>query len=130
MCNIANTRYWYIVTDQDLVACCFYKEAAGQRVKIMPIPWMLHGEEQLTTDLALWWLCMMALSTSQDHTLATGANVVGIGEREVRRHREHNIEQPAHPPAVNTADFILNDDFDSVTGLDLDNLLVLKAFPT
>lgn len=74
----------------------------------MPVPWTLHGEAQLTTDIALWWLCMLALSAPQHRALVTGADVVGIGEWEVRyvdgecgwvRHRRYsNAEEPADPP--------------------------------
>lgn len=28
LCDMAKTRYGYIVTDQDLVACCFHKTKA------------------------------------------------------------------------------------------------------
>lgn len=120
LCDMAKTRYGYIVTDQDLVACCFHKteartgQAAGStaaadwKVALMPVPWTRHGEAQLTTDLALWWLCMLALSAPQHRALVAGADVVGIGEWEVRyvddergwvrRHRYYHVEQPADPP--------------------------------
>jgi hypothetical protein len=125
LCDMAKTRYGYIMTDQDLVACCFQKTAAktGQpaaarstaaaadwKVALMPVPWTRHGETQLRTDIALWWLCMLALSAPQHRALVTGADVVGIGEWEVRyvddergwvrRHRYSNVEQPTDPPPL------------------------------
>ncbi|KAJ9130229.1 hypothetical protein NKR23_g12297 [Pleurostoma richardsiae] len=84
LCDLAKTRYGYIVTDQDLVACCFYKTEAARsgqtagstevvdwKVALMPVPWTKYGEEQLTTDLALWWLCMLALSAPHHRNLPT-----------------------------------------------------------
>lgn len=120
LCDMANTRYGYIVTDEDLVACCFHKAeartgqaagsttAAGSKVAMIPIPWTRHGRTQLTTDLALWWLCMLALSAPQHRAVVTEADMVGIGEWEVRycddergwvrRHRYSDVEQPTDPP--------------------------------
>ncbi|KAI1380574.1 hypothetical protein F4677DRAFT_403938 [Hypoxylon crocopeplum] len=64
LCSVANTPFGYIQTDKELVACYFVKNGSPNtfRVYIMPIPWSSHGLTVLTTDLALWWLCMMALS--------------------------------------------------------------------
>jgi len=68
----------------------------------------VHGEAQLTTDLALWWLCMLALSPTQHCALVTEDDMVGIDEWEVRylndehgwvrRHQYSNVEQPVDPP--------------------------------
>lgn len=121
LCALAKTRYGYILTDQDLVACCFYKrragagqaaelsEAKGWKVAMMPVPWTRYGETQLTTDIALWWLSMLALSAPENRALVAEADVVGIGEWErryldeergwVRRHRYSNVEEPTDPPS-------------------------------
>lgn len=63
-CKTANTRYGYIQTEKELVACKFENNLAtgGLRVHVMPIPWTNYGPTVLTTDLALWWLCVKALS--------------------------------------------------------------------
>ncbi len=109
ICDVAKTRYGYIVTDQELVACCFYKSETGTwEAAVMPVPWSRHGQAQLTTDLALWWLCMLAMPSPQHRALVSRANLVGIGEWElrradhglgwVRRHRYSGVERPGLPP--------------------------------
>lgn len=123
LCDKAETRYGYIVTDGDLVVCCFFKpDAAAEsesserknlKVALMPVPWTRHGAGQLTTDMALWWLSMLALSPTQHRALVTQAEMVGIGEWEVhylddgrgwvRRHRYSNAEQPVDLPPPPTA---------------------------
>ncbi|KAL7929523.1 hypothetical protein V8C35DRAFT_315468 [Trichoderma chlorosporum] len=121
MCETAGTRYGYIMTEEDFVACCFHKaeaEPAGparrkdgslaMKVALMPVPWEQHGEEQLTTDLALWWMSMLALSDSRHRALVLKADMVGIGEWEpafldeergwVRRHRYSKFEERTGQP--------------------------------
>ncbi|KAI1461804.1 hypothetical protein F4805DRAFT_413388 [Annulohypoxylon moriforme] len=68
MCKNADTPYGYIQTDQELVACYFKKNGDSGKygAYVMPIPWSSHGPTVLTTDLALWWLCMKALSPPID----------------------------------------------------------------
>ncbi|KAJ4302342.1 hypothetical protein N0V88_002486 [Collariella sp. IMI 366227] len=41
------------------------------------------GGEMLTTDLALWWLCMLAISGPQNCAIMLQNEMVGIGEWEV-----------------------------------------------
>ncbi|KAK0738491.1 hypothetical protein B0T18DRAFT_247810 [Schizothecium vesticola] len=114
LCHMAKTRYGYIMTDEDLVVCRFYYPEDGMnqvnrlKVEIMAVPWTVHGEAQLTTDLALWWLCMLALSPTQHCAMTTKDDMVGIDEWEVRylndehgwvrRHRCSDVEQPVDPP--------------------------------
>ncbi|KAI6085192.1 hypothetical protein F4821DRAFT_279414 [Hypoxylon rubiginosum] len=62
LCTSANTPYGYIQTDRELVACQFKRNGDRYKVYYMQIQWSTHGPERLTTDLALWWLCMKALS--------------------------------------------------------------------
>ena len=73
----------------------------------MPVPWTRHGEGELTTDLALWWMCMLAMSGPENRGLMAAADMVGIGEWElcldfqrgwVHRHRYSAFEKPANPP--------------------------------
>lgn len=109
LCDIAKTRYGYILTDEDLVACCFSRNAPNSwKVALMPIPWSRYGENQLTTDLALWWLSMLAMSAPQHRTIVGEEEIIRINEWEVRylddergwvrRHRYSNFEEPADPP--------------------------------
>lgn len=73
-CDIAKTRYGYIQTEEDFVACCLSRDASESwKVAVMPIPWSKHGENQLTTDLALWWLSMLAMAGPQHRKI--------VGER-------------------------------------------------
>ncbi|OIW34338.1 hypothetical protein CONLIGDRAFT_688134 [Coniochaeta ligniaria NRRL 30616] len=109
LCKTAKTRYGYILTDEDLVACCFSQHTSDKmKVALMPIPWSRHGENQLTTDLALWWLSMLAMSGPQHRAIVREAEMVRINEWEiryagdergwVRRHRYSNFEGPADSP--------------------------------
>ncbi|KAI1740357.1 hypothetical protein F4680DRAFT_117067 [Xylaria scruposa] len=99
MCDIAGTRYGYIMSEENFVACCFHKpvakpagpatrpikQAAGSpklNVALMPVPWAQHGEEQLTTGLALWWISMLALLDFHYRALVPKADMVGINEWE------------------------------------------------
>ncbi|EGX87965.1 hypothetical protein CCM_09101 [Cordyceps militaris CM01] len=87
LCKKAGTRYGYIVTERDLVVCCFHipafcTEPGRLVVSLKPIPWSLYGETQLTTDLALWWLCMLAMSDRQRSDIVTEAEMVSIAHWE------------------------------------------------
>lgn len=72
LCNDAKTRYGYIQTNDALVAVCFAQPIEGKgsvldlHAQFMPVPWNTeHGTRAgttLTTELALWWLCMLALA--------------------------------------------------------------------
>lgn len=46
--------------------------------EVMPIPWSKSGQTQLTTDLALWWLCMLALSNPQNRRVVRPWEMVSI----------------------------------------------------
>ncbi|EGX88245.1 hypothetical protein CCM_08288 [Cordyceps militaris CM01] len=60
-CRDAGTRFGYIQCTTELVACCFSNiDLEDRAALIAPVPMSLHGETQLTTHLALWWLCMTA----------------------------------------------------------------------
>ncbi|KAI1119728.1 hypothetical protein F5Y10DRAFT_273789 [Nemania abortiva] len=109
-CIMAKTRYGYILTDEDLVACCFSRNGANKwKVALMPIPWSRHGENQLTTDLALWWLSMLAMSAPYHRAIVEEEEIVRINEWEVRyldeergwvrRHKYSNFEEPVDPPS-------------------------------
>ncbi|KAI8633148.1 hypothetical protein F5Y19DRAFT_471407 [Xylariaceae sp. FL1651] len=108
ICKYAQTRYGYIQTDEDLVVCCFSKNAENWKVAIMPIPWSRNGVDVLTTDLALWWLCMLAMSVHHNRAIVEEGEMIKINEWDViyldeergwvRRHQYSNIEEPTSPP--------------------------------
>ncbi|KAJ2977149.1 hypothetical protein NQ176_g4538 [Zarea fungicola] len=107
ICEHAQTRYGYIQPDEELVVCCFSKNCQGLKAEIMPIPWTKSGDEDLTTDLGLWWLCMLAMS-AQSRSIADEREVLKINawvrlyldeERGwVRRHQYSRVEEPTSPP--------------------------------
>ncbi|KAG8417271.1 hypothetical protein J3459_012477 [Metarhizium acridum] len=90
LCQISGTRYGYIQTEEELVACCFSDSDAGNErnltVAIMPIPWTKHGLNMLTTELALWWLCMIAMSPNHSRRIQKEQDMVKINEWECLRH--------------------------------------------
>lgn len=82
-CDEADTRYGYIITEQDFLACCFYKPDIGisdWKVDVMAIPWTRATERQLTTDAALWWLCMLGLSAPEHRKLVRKDEAVSIAQ--------------------------------------------------
>ncbi|KAG6013052.1 hypothetical protein E4U54_007140 [Claviceps lovelessii] len=108
ICRAAKTRYGYIQTEEDLVVCCFSQSNEQWRVKLMVIPWTNRGVHALTTDLALWWLCMLAMSRPEHRAILSEDEMVGINEWDiirldehqgwVRRHRYSNFEERIPPP--------------------------------
>ncbi|KAK8914726.1 hypothetical protein VCV18_011044 [Metarhizium anisopliae] len=107
ICQNAGTRYGYIQTEDELVACCFsIADGCSFKAEIMPIPWTKHGIHTLTTDLALWWLCMLAMAPDQSRKIVRERDVVRINQwREVQgwqgtlyRHQYSNFEKPKGTP--------------------------------
>lgn len=114
LCYHSETRYGYIVTEEDLVACCFNADNPKSSlsiwsVAIMPVAWTKAGEGQLTTDLALWWLSMLAISGPENRRLVRPEHMTRINAWEeahmddggnwVRRHKYSNVlEQTDEPP--------------------------------
>ncbi|KAJ4323205.1 hypothetical protein N0V84_004468 [Fusarium piperis] len=107
-CEVAKTRYGYIQTDEEMVVCRFARDGSEWKVAIMPIPWSRNGCHVLTTDLALWWICMLAMSTHQPHDVVGEAQMVNVSDWDivhlgrgrgwVRRHLYSGIEKPTSPP--------------------------------
>ncbi|TPX11789.1 uncharacterized protein E0L32_007526 [Thyridium curvatum] len=63
LCKIAGTEFGYIQTDEDMVVCRFTLASGNKwKASIKPIPWSTYETSNLTADLALWWLCMRAMS--------------------------------------------------------------------
>ncbi|KAJ4296943.1 hypothetical protein N0V88_003859 [Collariella sp. IMI 366227] len=109
ICEKAKTRYGYIQTDEEPVVCCFSKEADGPwKAAMIPVPWSKHGPLVLTTDLALWWLCMLAMSNQNDRAIISEANMIKIDSWSLvryehqgiwaPRHRYSSVEKPTDPP--------------------------------
>ncbi|KAI1074295.1 hypothetical protein F5B20DRAFT_564040 [Whalleya microplaca] len=109
LCVHSNTRYGYILTEEDFVACCFSTEdRSGWTVAVKAVPWTKAGETQLTTDLALWWLCMLAISSRSNRRLTCKKDTIGIDHWDVRwygddrgwvrRHHYSLVEEPTVPP--------------------------------
>lgn len=80
ICRIAQTRYGYIQTDEELVVCCFSKKAERWKVAIMPTPWCRSGVDEITTDLALWWLVMLAMSAHHHLVIVAEEEMVKIDD--------------------------------------------------
>lgn len=114
LCHTAKTRYGYIMTDHALVACRYtiFKDPTYRfgrfKVALMPVPWSKRGPEQLTTDLALWWLCMLAASAPHNRSTLEH-EMVPINKWEVkyyddgrgwvRRHKYSGYEEPTKAPS-------------------------------
>lgn len=74
LCWLSQTRFGYILTNEEFVACTFSIEQSNDgsntwSAHIMPVSWSTAGESWLSTDLALWWLCMMALSSPENRSI-------------------------------------------------------------
>jgi hypothetical protein len=65
-CNLANSRYGYIQTDDELVACRFSCKDTVWEAEIMPIPMELSGDKGMTTALAIWWMAMLAMPDGEE----------------------------------------------------------------
>ncbi|MBE3041790.1 hypothetical protein IMZ48_04265 [Candidatus Bathyarchaeota archaeon] len=105
ICALGRTRYGYIQSEEELVACRFsMDDGEVWRAAIMPVPWSRHGAEVLTTGLALWWLSMLAMSHEDHRGIVGHGSIVAIDEWEddegglTRRHRYSRFVRPANPP--------------------------------
>ncbi|KAK3905806.1 hypothetical protein C8A05DRAFT_12427 [Staphylotrichum tortipilum] len=105
LCRKAKTPYGYIQTNEDL-AVCHFSMADGQErvsVKIMVVEWSNYGTEELTTDLALWWLSMMAISPAQaqGNAVADGSALVDTNKWNAMNPENHssNVGQSMELPA-------------------------------
>ena len=104
ICKAGNTRYGYIQTEEELVACQFSTDDGKVwMAAIMPVPWSRHGPKVLTTGLALWWLGMLAMSHEDNRRIVAHGRTVAINEWEddeaglTCRHRYSNLVRPARP---------------------------------
>ncbi|KAH7260588.1 hypothetical protein MRS44_009217 [Fusarium solani] len=113
-CVMAKTRYGYIQTDEEMVVCRFARNGPEWKVAIMPIPWSRYGCHVLTTDLALWWICMMAMSTHQPRDIVGEAQMANISDwdvvqlgqgRWVRRHLYSGVVHPTNSPPPSSSTY-------------------------
>ncbi|KAI0391759.1 hypothetical protein F5Y17DRAFT_468004 [Xylariaceae sp. FL0594] len=81
-CVLAKTRYGYIQTEEEVTVCCFSSVEGDKKLKafIMPIPLTRHGASVLTADLALWWLCMLAMSSPKNREIQTEEEMIKIND--------------------------------------------------
>ena len=127
LCKRAQCRYGYIQTNEVLVAVCFAGMPAsaqqtmsarhvaashntmdidGLSAQFMPVPWNTESGTSgttLTTEIALWWLCMLSLA-ERPRGLEPVDQVVPIdtwvptllddGVTWVRRHYYSGVDQP------------------------------------
>ncbi|KAH7150217.1 hypothetical protein B0J13DRAFT_285591 [Dactylonectria estremocensis] len=108
MCRAAETCYGYMQTEDEMVVCCFSGHGEEWTAAIMPIPWSRHGTDKLTTDLALWWLFMLAMGDPNRRALVNANesirinawDIINTGEEGgwVRRHRYSGFEEYTNPP--------------------------------
>ncbi|CAK7211962.1 hypothetical protein SCUCBS95973_001301 [Sporothrix curviconia] len=117
LCMRAQTRYGYIQTDHALVACCFTKAMTASaeetlKVLFMPVPWNTEnggggGQHALTTEMALWWLCMLSMADRpralmpMDQTVPIDAWVstnLNDGFRFYRSHYYSCLQEPVSVP--------------------------------
>ncbi len=94
ICEVAKTPFGYIQTDEELVVCQFNQVNEECYARFMPIPWSTHGDGVLTSDLALWWLCVKAISDLPQRAVVVHGGMVPTGNWGMRT--------PLSPPPLLT----------------------------
>lgn len=65
-CKLGNTRYGWIMSDHELLACrvsfVLQRDTQVWKVEYKAIPWDAEGPRTLTVNLSIWWLGMMGTS--------------------------------------------------------------------
>lgn len=65
LCQTANVRYGYVQTSEELSVWCFSPAHGGiantMTARFTVIPFSVHGEQDMKTEKALFWLCMLSL---------------------------------------------------------------------
>ncbi|TPX15764.1 uncharacterized protein E0L32_000098 [Thyridium curvatum] len=79
-CCRVGTRYGFIQTEEELVVFCFSKAADETlSVTLNAISWANYdGQYHLTTNLALWWLCMLAISGPENRRICAEQDMVPL----------------------------------------------------
>lgn len=74
-CVAANTKYGYLQSERSILVCRFsFRQLSDEcdtlfweaDVEFMPIPLSKDGPQHLTSDLALWWLTIEAMSVGEN----------------------------------------------------------------
>lgn len=142
-CDQEETRSGYIMTEEEFTACRFYdmpSTAAGtagtdyQDVKergaeLVRIPWRHSCQDvELTTDLALWWLCMKRLSQLENgDPTRTGSQETHDTEQFPRiphqgLHVGFNAQMPVVPPPLQASENQLDVDGQSPDSEESDDM--------
>lgn len=117
-CIRTRTRYGYVVTETTLTACRFSDMQSAiqdgaeavcendkqMKVEMVRIPWGDWSKDRLTTDLALWWMCMMRLSELEKGPSRVGSQ--GTSETEQLSHIPNQCNAPMSvvlPPLLDGA---------------------------
>ncbi|KAF9762348.1 hypothetical protein IL306_003446 [Fusarium sp. DS 682] len=85
-CLLAKTRYGFILTTTELVVIrirgTVFDTSEPCDVEWQSIAWAAHGEFELTTNLAIWWLVMLGLydqlSTDSPHPSIPSARSLNL----------------------------------------------------
>lgn len=144
-CDQEETRYGYIMTGEEFTACHFYdmpSTAAGTAgtdyqdvkemgVELVRIPWRHSGQDvELTTDLALWWLCMKRLSQLENgDPTRTGSQETHDTEQfphipHQGLHVGFNAQMPVVPPPLQASENHLDVDGQSPDSEESDDMSI------
>ena len=77
ICKGANTRYGYIQSHRDILICRFNLADKKWSASVKVVPWAVFGNEVLTTDLAIWGLCMLAMSKPEKRVFVDDSSLSG-----------------------------------------------------
>lgn len=135
-CSLAGAHYGYIQTEEDLTVCKFTSTTGQMSAQITTISWTNAGPNDLTTDLGLWWLCILALEDHQNMANPEGTGTGG-GEMPITTQTATNpdfwIPNAAPPftvpPANSNADSLANNTLPNL-GAANDNLVDMIDFLT
>lgn len=121
-CSLANARYGYLQTDGELVACRFSCTGTVWQAEFMPIPMGLHGDNAMTTELAVWWMAMLALPDISDSAIVPIAKVPQLDgsvstQQEANNDHQANVAYPDVNPGLlsgpNMGSYLSNASFTS-----------------
>ncbi|CAH0021754.1 unnamed protein product [Clonostachys rhizophaga] len=94
-CDLANSRYGYIQTNDELVACRFSCTGTVWEAEIMPIPMELSGDQGMTTALAIWWMAMLAMPKWEDSDIRPREKMAPLDGQVATKKRKANDDPQA-----------------------------------